>query len=126
MYKEIIRIPLPIVEPTLKMRKLYSPTLNDFIYLRHETRGLFYETTSITDASDPHRLPYAANDYIFQVDSPTIFYTVKEDTLLVYTNHAADVPPYPSGYFKVKQIVLPTTEINKLKLHYRSRGLGMF
>ena len=126
VYWVFIQIPIPSIPPTHVMKKLYSSSLNNYIYLRRETRGLNYEKTTITASSDSVYVANPEVDYIFESSSVPIFYYVKQDTLVAYSSAHAVIPPRTVHNFKVKLIELSSSESKALQKHYREQGLGIF
>jgi hypothetical protein len=116
---------VPDLKPNITVRKVYSSSLNDTIFLRREGRGLNYEVTAITSSSSEKYEPTSEVDYIYSSTGTSIFYTVKEDTLFVYTYTLAKIPARIQSKFKIKQIEMSRSEIDELQNSFKKKGLEM-
>jgi len=117
---------IPDMKPIYNIRKLVAISHNETLFLKSKAWGMTYDNKLIIlSASDGEEfMADSTKDYVYKGAS-FIFYKISNDSLFIYTDNKAHIPPLFDSKFIIKQIKLENPAMMKLKGDSAYKNLGL-
>jgi hypothetical protein len=110
----------------VEMEKLEFKKYNETIYIKRASRGLNYEVVVVSKSKRKIFDPNEREEYVFTAATSKIIYKQTLDSLILYVNVPANIPPEFETELTIRQVDLDNQERRVLLDNHQSKGIKIF